>query len=113
VVFSISYPVTYGTLEIIEEFRKAIQAESSLQATYLELHPEVSATYFHRKSLWDKILHVSKLTVFERLYSMLKQGSLSQLWQEDPRENRLSDLLIYTYIRYCIWAGPPQNISVQ
>jgi hypothetical protein len=78
VVFS--YPVTNGTLEIIKEFRKAIQAESSLQATYLVLHPEVSAAYFKGKSLWDKIIHVSKLTVFERLYSMLEHGSLSQLW---------------------------------
>jgi hypothetical protein len=75
-----SYRSTNKTLEIIEEVGKAIQAKSSLQATYLEFLPEVPTDYFEGKLLWDKIIYVTRLSVFERLYSMLEHGSLSHLW---------------------------------
>jgi hypothetical protein len=135
VVFT--YPHSYSALEIVEEFKKALNEESLMQATYLALHPEVSATFFEGKTLWDKILQASKLTVFIRLYIMLKHNSsLRPLWKHDEEwhcfngtlhtcreedeqwlcqlsalqegERVVSDLILYTYIKYSIWAGTPQ-----
>jgi hypothetical protein len=40
------YPLSYSALEIVEEFKKALNEEPLMQATYLALHPEVSDTFF-------------------------------------------------------------------
>jgi hypothetical protein len=135
VVFT--YPLSNSALEIVEKFKKALNEEPILQATYLALHPEVCDTFFEGKTLWEKILQASKLTVFIRLYHMLKLNrSLRPLWKHEEEwhcfngtlyagreedvqwlcqmsalqegERVVSDLILYTYIRYSIWAGTPK-----
>jgi hypothetical protein len=98
---------THTVKEVINKFRKAIQAQPSMQAAYLELQPELPANYFESKTLWDRMHFVSRLPVFERLYNMIQSGGLSLLWRDDINEDGQCDLFLYTYLRYCIWASPP------
>jgi hypothetical protein len=132
-----TYPLSYSALEIVEEFKKALNEEPLIQAMYLALHPEVSDTFFAGKSLLDKILQASTLDVFIRLYMMIKhKRSLMHLWKYDKEwhcfngtlhtwreedgqwlsqlsalqegERVVSGLILYTYIKYSIWAGTPE-----
>jgi hypothetical protein len=124
-------PISYSVLEIVNEFKSALNVKPIMQATYLALHPEVSDTFFEGRTLWDKILQASKLTVFIRLYMMLKHSnSVMHLWKYDKEwhcfngtlhtwreeeelwlcqlsalqegERVVSDLILYAYIRYSI-----------
>jgi hypothetical protein len=132
-----TYPLSYSALEIVKEFKKALNEEPLMQATYLALNPEVSDTFFAGKSLWDKILQASNLDQFIRLYMMIKhRRGLMHLWKYDEEwhsfngtlntwqeedgqwlcqlsalqegEGVVSDFILYTYIKYSKWAGTPQ-----
>jgi hypothetical protein len=54
-----------------------------MQVIYLTLHP-LPDTFFEGKTLWDKIIEASKLTVFIQLYMMIRHNRiLKPLWKHD------------------------------
>jgi hypothetical protein len=44
-------PILCGVLEILNEFKSALNVEPIMQATYLALHPEVSDRFFKGRTL--------------------------------------------------------------
>jgi hypothetical protein len=135
VVFT--YPLANSALETVTDFRKALNDEPLMQAIYRALHPLPSA-FFEGKQLWDKIIEASKLAEFIEFYMMIKhKRTLSPLWKHDESwhcfngilhswtaeddqwlcqlaalqegERVDSDLILYTYIKYSIWAGKPKG----
>jgi hypothetical protein len=130
-------PISYSVLEIVNKFTSALNVEPTMQATYLALHPVVSDTFFEGRTLWDKILQASKETVFIRLYMLIKHNkSFMHMWKYDEEwhclngilhtwreeeeqwlcqlsalqegEKVVSDLIMFTYIRYSTWEGAPE-----
>jgi hypothetical protein len=90
---------THTAKEVVNKFRKAIQAQPAMHALYLAQHPQLPDNYFKSAMIWDKIHSVSGLPDFERLYDEI-ESEYFLLWHDDVDQDGQCDLLIYTYLRY-------------